>query len=106
MEVTLYSADEKSVFVNSKAISCREESCGSDIENKWVLILWTPSDWSIRLEEAKKEIASKQQSKADRIDNSEAERVEPKKKKYPKLFGKKIKHKWTLDNGKMSGILA
>ena len=53
-----------------------------------------------KLEEAKKEIASKQQSKADRIDNSEAERVEPKKKKYPKLFGKKIKHKWTLDNGK------
>ena len=53
-----------------------------------------------KLEEAKKEIASKQQSKADRIDNSEVERVEPKKKKYPKLFGKKIKHKWTLDNGK------
>ena len=47
MEVTLYSADEKSVFVDSKAISCREESCGSDIENKWVLILWTPSGWSI-----------------------------------------------------------
>ena len=61
-----------------------------------------------KLEEAKKEIASKQQSKADRIDNSEAERVEPKKKKYPKLFGKKIKHKWTLDNGKdvwYTGIL-
>ena len=47
MEVPLYSADEKSVFVDSKAISCREESCGSDIENKWVLILWTPSGWSI-----------------------------------------------------------
>ena len=47
MEVTLYSADEKSVFVDSKAISFREESCGSDVENKWVLILWTPSGWSI-----------------------------------------------------------
>ena len=46
MEVTLYSADEKSVFVDSKAISCREESGGSDIENKWVLILWTPSGCS------------------------------------------------------------
>ena len=47
MEVTQYSADEKSVFVDSKAISCREESWGSEIENKWVLILWTPSVWSI-----------------------------------------------------------
>ena len=47
MEVTLYSADEKPIFVDSKAISYREESCGSDIENKWVLILWTPSGGSI-----------------------------------------------------------
>ena len=34
MEVTLYSADEKSVFVDFKAISCREESCGSDTEKQ------------------------------------------------------------------------
>ena len=47
MEVTISSADEKSVFVDSNAISCREESCGSDIEKKWVLILWTPSGWLI-----------------------------------------------------------
>ena len=48
MEITLYSADEKSVFVDSKAIiSCREESWGSEIEHKWALILWTPSGWSI-----------------------------------------------------------
>ena len=47
MDVTLYPADEKSVFVDSTAISCREESCGSDIENKRVLILWTPLGWSI-----------------------------------------------------------
>ena len=47
MELTLYSKDEKSVFADSKAISCREDSWRSGIENKWVLILWTPSGWSI-----------------------------------------------------------
>ena len=44
---SLHFSHEKSVFVDPKAIFCREESCGSDIENKWVLILWTPSGWSI-----------------------------------------------------------
>ena len=47
MKVTLYSADEKSVFVDFEAISCREESWGSEIENKRVLILLTPSGWSV-----------------------------------------------------------
>ena len=50
MEVTLYSADEKSVFVDSKRgkiLIRREESCRSDNENKWVLIFWTLSGWSI-----------------------------------------------------------
>ena len=32
-----YSADEKSVLVDFKAVCCREESCGSETENKWVL---------------------------------------------------------------------
>ena len=47
IEVTLFSADEKSVSVDSKAALCREESCGSEIENKWLLILWTPLGWLI-----------------------------------------------------------
>ena len=47
MEVTLYSADEKSVFVDSDAISCKKESCRCEIEKKWVLILLTPSSCSI-----------------------------------------------------------
>ena len=47
MEDTLYSADEKSVFVDSDAICCKKESRRCEIENKWVLILLTPSSCSI-----------------------------------------------------------
>ena len=47
MAVTLYSAEKWSNVVDSGASSCRERSCGNDMENNLVLMLCTPSGSSI-----------------------------------------------------------
>ena len=45
--VTLCSAEELSKFVDSRASSCGERSYGNDMENNLLLMLCTPSGFSI-----------------------------------------------------------
>ena len=40
---SIYSAEEQSKFVYSRASSCKEQRCGNDMENNLVLMLCTPS---------------------------------------------------------------